>query len=30
MTVAHRVDDDGVAVVTMSNPPVNAITVGDT
>jgi enoyl-CoA hydratase len=30
MTVAHRVGEDGVAVVTMSNPPVNAITVGDT
>ena len=30
MTVAHQVGEDGVAVVTMSNPPVNAITVADT
>ena len=30
MTVTRVVDDDGIAVVTMSNPPVNAITVGDT
>jgi enoyl-CoA hydratase len=30
MTVTSHVDDDGIAVVTMNNPPVNAITVGDT
>jgi enoyl-CoA hydratase len=30
MTVSHSVSDDGIAVVTMSNPPVNAITVADT
>jgi enoyl-CoA hydratase len=30
MTVALRIDDDGIAVVTMHNPPVNAITVADT
>ena len=30
MTVTRTVDGDGIAVVTMSNPPVNAITVGDT
>jgi enoyl-CoA hydratase/carnithine racemase len=30
MTVTRVVGDDGVAVVTMSNPPVNAITVADT
>jgi enoyl-CoA hydratase len=30
VSVTRRVDDDGVAVVTMSNPPVNAITVADT
>jgi enoyl-CoA hydratase len=30
MTVTRVVDDDGIAVVTMSNPPVNAITVADT
>ena len=30
MTVTRVVDDDGIAVVTMNNPPVNAITVADT
>ena len=30
MTITRTVDDDGIAVVTMNNPPVNAITVGDT
>ena len=30
MTVTHTLHDDGVAVVTMHNPPVNAITVADT
>jgi enoyl-CoA hydratase len=30
MTVTHHVDADGIAVVTMNNPPVNAITVADT
>jgi enoyl-CoA hydratase/carnithine racemase len=30
MTVTQHVGEDGVAVVTMSNPPVNAITVADT
>lgn len=30
MTVTKQVGEDGVAVVTMSNPPVNAITVADT
>jgi enoyl-CoA hydratase len=30
MTIKQTVTDDGVAVVTMNHPPVNAITVGDT
>jgi enoyl-CoA hydratase len=30
MTVTRHVDDEGIAVVTMHNPPVNAITVADT
>jgi enoyl-CoA hydratase len=30
VTVRHEIDEDGIAVVTMSNPPVNAITVADT
>jgi len=30
MTVTKQVHEDGVAVVTMDNPPVNAITVADT
>ena len=30
MTVTRVVDDAGIAVVTMNNPPVNAITVADT
>lgn len=30
MSVTHEIDDAGVAVVTMNNPPVNAITVADT
>jgi len=30
MTVSRSLGDDGVAVVTMHNPPVNAITVADT
>ena len=30
MTVTTTIDDDGIAVVTMNNPPVNAITVADT
>src|ERR671936_350580 len=30
MTVSKVVGDDGVAVVTMHHPPVNAITVADT
>jgi enoyl-CoA hydratase len=30
MTISLDIDDDGIAVVRMSNPPVNAITVGDT
>ena len=30
MTVTHTTDADGIAVVTMDNPPVNAITVADT
>ena len=30
MTVTHTLDDTGVALVTMDNPPVNAITVADT
>lgn len=30
MTITTTVDDDGIAVVTMDNPPVNALTVGDT
>jgi enoyl-CoA hydratase len=30
MTVTCTLDDDGIAVVTMHNPPVNAITVADT
>jgi enoyl-CoA hydratase len=30
MTITCTIDDDGVAVVTMHNPPVNAITVADT
>ncbi len=30
MTVTCDIDEAGIAVVTMANPPVNAITVGDT
>lgn len=30
MTVSHTIDSDGIAVVTMDNPPVNAISVADT
>lgn len=30
MAVTHTVDDDGIAVVVMNNPPVNALTVADT
>src|SRR5688572_4886731 len=30
MTITTTVDDDGIAVVTMHHPPVNAITVADT
>ncbi len=30
MSVTHTIDEDGIAVVTMDNPPVNAITVADT
>jgi enoyl-CoA hydratase len=30
VTVKHTIDADGIAVVTMHNPPVNAISVGDT
>ncbi len=30
MTITCTIDDDGIAVVTMHNPPVNAITVADT
>ena len=30
MTITTTIDDDGIAVVTMHNPPVNAITVADT
>ena len=30
MPVTCEIDDAGIAVVTMANPPVNAITVGDT
>ena len=30
MTITTTIDDDGVAVVTMHNPPVNALTVADT
>ena len=30
MTVTTKVDDDGIAVVCMQNPPVNALTVADT
>ena len=30
MTIKREVTDDGIAVVTMHHPPVNAITVGDT
>ncbi len=30
MSVTHTIDEDGIAVVTMDNPPVNAVTVADT
>ena len=30
MPVTHTIDEDGIAVVTMDNPPVNALTVADT
>lgn len=30
MTITTEIDGDGIAVVTMNHPPVNAITVGDT
>ena len=30
MTITTTIDDDGIAVVTMHHPPVNAITVADT
>jgi len=30
VSIKHTIDDDGIAVVTMHNPPVNALTVGDT
>jgi enoyl-CoA hydratase len=30
MTVTTTIDDDGIAVVSMENPPVNALTVADT
>ena len=30
MTLKQSVTDDGIAIVTMHHPPVNAITVGDT
>jgi enoyl-CoA hydratase len=30
MAILHTLDGDGIAVVTMQNPPVNAITVADT
>jgi len=30
MTITCTIDDEGIAVVTMHNPPVNAITVSDT
>jgi enoyl-CoA hydratase len=30
MTISTTIDPDGIAVVSMSHPPVNAITVADT
>ena len=30
MTISTTIDDEGIAVVAMHHPPVNAITVADT